>query len=317
MARIALSGALLAGSLVMWTVLLNKPFAQPLLRLTPLRRLASGVRGAAPSPDNKWVAFVAKGDLWLVSLDGNSRRLVGRDQILWYDWSPDGKKIAVAKRGTQKARVDVTEVETGQTTPCGEFDPSRQSIQWIDGRCVIYPRRPRAEYFAQPLWVKRVEEQLTARSEPIPPLGPSSRSAKRWEVHDWAPNERVVLLGERCHPLYETFKYHLGLLDEKREIKQLVPLPALERGRMVFTCWYPDYRKVLVVVRYEGGGLRAPDIPRVRDYLYLVSADGKCHGMKTEYRFFRRIWLTDARNHLYLYITDNDELWTGMLEGVR
>lgn len=69
--------------------------------------LTNGVAESEPSPDGKQVAFVLKGELWLVPTGNNpnndTKRLTdepGNDNDIV--WSPDGKKIAfVSDRGNQ------------------------------------------------------------------------------------------------------------------------------------------------------------------------------------------------------------------------
>ncbi|MDH3271137.1 MAG: amidohydrolase family protein [Gemmatimonadota bacterium] len=122
------------------TVTVNRPTYRKALRdldasgPTPVR----GIVSPALSPDGAQVAFTALGDLWLMPIGGEPRRLTD-DPWAEIDaaWSPDGESLAFAtdRGGTMEVWVhDVSTGEARQLTRDGGGSPS-----WSpDGREIAY-----------------------------------------------------------------------------------------------------------------------------------------------------------------------------------
>lgn len=286
--------------------------------LCPLRQLASGVFGAILSPNAKMVIFQKKDGIWVMDVDGSVKwHMPIQNKIMWYTWSSDSKRVAVVEEvGERRTRAKLVDVETKQVVFCKQFNLKREEgIYWREDKdqFMIAPIHP-LRIPIQP-WIRRIEEQLSSKSSPF---RPPWQKVERWRVRSWSHNKKVVLLAERLHPLYDFFGYYLGLLDDKGELTQIKPLSPLKgKGEAYSVCWYPDSQRMLIVLRSEASELAPPNVPRVREYLYLVSIGGNCQEIKKKHLgLIDRMWLLDTKTHLYLYLS-GDELWIGGLKGVK
>lgn len=296
--------------------------------LYPLRQLASEVFGPILSPNAKSVIFLKKDGIWVMDVDeGVKWHMPIQNKIMWYTWSSDSRKVAIVEEvgeGRKQAKLvnaKLVDVEAKQVVFCKLFELKREEgIYWREDQFTIAPISP-LRIPIQP-WVRRIEERLSHKSQPFHP--PWQR-VKRWRIKCWSPNEKVLLLEERLHPLYEVFGYYFGFLDDKGELTQIKPLSPLKGiGAAYLVCWYPDSQRMLIALRSEASAIAPPNVPKVRDYLYLVSIDGNCQEIKKKQSgLIDRVWLLEAETHLYLYLISNErqvtdnELWVGQLKGIK
>jgi eukaryotic-like serine/threonine-protein kinase len=92
---------------------LSKPGSAPRL-MDADERISAG--GLSFSPDSKAVAYAIResgvDNIWLQPLDGSSGRRItsfNAEQILTFDWSPDGKSLALLRGHTDSDAVLIRE----------------------------------------------------------------------------------------------------------------------------------------------------------------------------------------------------------------
>ncbi|MEK7794468.1 MAG: DPP IV N-terminal domain-containing protein, partial [Candidatus Hydrogenedentota bacterium] len=113
-------------------------------------RLAEGY-GPEPSPDGRSIAFGAKGEAWLLALDGAKPEptsiLKGRGGIGSLTWSPDGGKIAFVSDRGDHAFVGVLHIASKEVVWLGPGVDEDGSPAWSpDGAHVAFVRVPSGSF---------------------------------------------------------------------------------------------------------------------------------------------------------------------------
>ncbi len=107
------------------------------------QNLTQGAQALEPSPDGKQLAFVLRGDIWLIpSAGGDAKRLTddpANDNDL--SWSPDGKKLVfLSDRGNQPD-VYTLDIATKQTTRLTNDKESESNPTYSpDGRWILFAK---------------------------------------------------------------------------------------------------------------------------------------------------------------------------------
>ena len=107
------------------------------------QNLTQGAQELEPSPDGKQLAFVLRGEIWLVpNAGGDAKRLTddpANDQEI--AWSPDGKKIVFISDRENQPDVYTLDVATKQTTRLTSDRESESNPTYSpDGRWILYAK---------------------------------------------------------------------------------------------------------------------------------------------------------------------------------
>lgn len=87
-----------------------------LTKLTRIDPQLDDARMPSVNPDGKRIAFVRRGHVWVINLDGSGLKqlTVTGEAEAWPTWSPDGRSLAVAGKGEHHI---VMLVPPGSQTP--------------------------------------------------------------------------------------------------------------------------------------------------------------------------------------------------------
>jgi len=104
------------------------------------------------APDSSSVLFVRRAerasDLFRVPLIGGEPRRLASD-VVYGDWSPDGKRIAFLRDDGQRARVIVIPADGGEESVLGESDGFLRGAQWSpNGARLVFEAAPRVNTIA-------------------------------------------------------------------------------------------------------------------------------------------------------------------------
>nr|ADC35840.1 peptidase S9 prolyl oligopeptidase [uncultured bacterium 89] len=128
------------------------------------RRLGEG-RAPAVSPKGERVAFLNKGQIWWVAIEGSDKpaqAVHARGNAHSLHWSPDGSRLAFVS-------------DRGNHSFIGVFDPAAKSLRYLD---------PSVDLDSQPVWSpdsKQVAFIRSAASQDATVFGPK-RSGQPWSV---------------------------------------------------------------------------------------------------------------------------------------
>ncbi len=148
----------------------------------PLLRGSASLRGAAWSPDGRRLAYLERGSLRVIGVDGRGARLLARFVAGGVAWSRDGTRLAFAsttgngRKGTLRTTLDVITLSTLSIVRRTLFvDPgpygSQPQPQWSpDGSAIAFGI------------------QDTARILTVPPTGGPVRTLTRGSQPRWSPD---------------------------------------------------------------------------------------------------------------------------------
>jgi len=102
---------------------------------------AAGIMTPAVSPDGKWIAFVALGDLWLYNTETGRASRFTNDPAAELDpaWSPDGRRLAYSSDRTGRMQIFVYDFLDQSTTQVTDDTSSCTGAAWSpDSNHVAY-----------------------------------------------------------------------------------------------------------------------------------------------------------------------------------
>lgn len=213
---------------------------------------ASSLAARSGSAARSWIAYGHGSELWVVSSDGAERQLLAR-RASGRIWSPDGRRIAFAKRD-KGIGIYVVNVGGG-----GERRLTRETTQvsvmaWSpDGRMIAFHRGYRPEGYdprrAGPgdIYVVRIDGSGVRRL--------TRHGQAHYRPSAWLPDSRSFAITSSQHGNAEVYVIDVDGGGERRITHRA--------GWDSVDAWSRDGRDLLVSGVGRGGG----DI-------YLVSADG-------------------------------------------
>lgn len=207
------------------------------------RRLTSGPRDDIRpqwSPDGRWIAWLDSprdkyiGRIRLMRPDGSGKRLLVKRAAASWEWSPDGSKIAFARRDLcsdcpiQDYEVTTVDVGTGsvrrltRNRRTNDGDP-----HWSpDGRRLIFVRYPMRRYprlYTMRADGARQRKLVVVRREP------------QWP--EWSPDGRKILVGLRDDDIMTL--EHIVLVNVSTGRRRLVT-----DASWGFARWSPNGRRI-------------------------------------------------------------------------
>jgi Tol biopolymer transport system component len=213
---------------------------------------ASALPGGSGSAARSWIAYTSGLELWVVSSDGSERRLLAR-RASGRVWSPDGRRIAFARRDRG---IGIYIVSVGRG---GERRLTRETTQvsvmaWSpNGHMIAFHRGSRPEDYdperAGPgdIYVVRVDGSGLRRL--------TRHGQAHYRPSAWSPDSRSFAITSSQHGNSEVYVIDVDDGSERR----MTHRPGWDS----VNGWSRDGRNLLVTGAGRGGG----DI-------YLVSADG-------------------------------------------
>jgi Tol biopolymer transport system component/serine/threonine protein kinase len=188
-----------------------------------------------PSPDGEWLAYVSRGDIFVMRTDGSGQRQITNDIHIDQGtrWSPDGKRIAFYsnRRGTFEiwtVHPDASGFQ--QLTQCGDalypaWSPDGSRLAYycdVDERTYILdPNKP---------WTDQTPQAL-------PPVGDGK---DHFESFRWSPDGRW-LAGRVCDPNGDMSVAVYSL--ESQQYQRLTDYGLADTW--LADTWLPDSRRLL------------------------------------------------------------------------
>jgi TolB protein len=220
----------------------------------------STLAAGSGSETRSWIAFHQDPGLWVVSPDGGQRRLLAR-RASGRAWSPDGRRIAFARRD-KGIGIYVVNVGTGRERRLTHETTQVSVMAWSpDGRMIAFHRGYRPEGYepqrAGPgdIYVVRIDGSGLRRL--------TRHGQAHYRPSAWSPDSRTFAITASQHGNAEVYVIDVKGGDERR----MTHRPGWDS---VYG-WSPDGRNLLV-----GGVGRGPNDTfghRPED-LYVISADG-------------------------------------------
>lgn len=122
-----------------------------------IRKLRDDAFGARPSPDGSHIAFMDRGDVWLMGADGeDAHRLFAPEKGWSFEgiaWSSDGLRLGYMKihRGHDKVLIESRDLAGGQQTVVVS-DPRLRNFAWAPNGHIFYARLENLKEASANVW---------------------------------------------------------------------------------------------------------------------------------------------------------------------
>lgn len=137
-----------------------------------IRKLRDDAFGARPSPDGSHIAFMDRGDVWLMGADGeDAHRLFAPEKGWSFEgiaWSSDGERLAYMKihRGHDKVLIESRDLAGGQQTVIVS-DPRLRNFAWAPNGHIFYARLENSKEASANVWEVAIDSSTSKfSSEP-------------------------------------------------------------------------------------------------------------------------------------------------------
>ncbi len=156
----------------------------------PSLKTVKGIRSPVVSPDGKQVAFIALGDIWLLTIGLPKPAKLTDDVHYETDlaWSPDGKKILFSADRTGNMDLYTLELATRQVIPLTQTPEDEYQGSWLaDGKKIAFLKQGLRNTLAIGTMLQIMD--LTTRTTKAvykPMFQPGQPS--------WSPNGKYILL---------------------------------------------------------------------------------------------------------------------------
>jgi len=217
--------------------------------------------GGRLSPDQTQLAFVKRGDVWLVDVDGKrERKLTAIGSVSGSpDWSPDGRRVVFVTGRSGRRRLHLIGVD-GQGLR--KFDSGRDEA--------IQPRFSRDGSMAY--LVPRGREGKLPIGDLVVANGKTRRTlVKNAYVEDfaWSPDSKTI-----AYALVEKLVLHELATDKQRTIRFTDISEDLFAHSANRICWRGDGRAVACRITFLGGRIGDGKVFG-DDELFVISLDAE------------------------------------------
>ncbi|WP_298360225.1 amidohydrolase family protein [Runella sp.] len=149
-----------------------------------------GIRGPVVSPDGKQVAFVALGDLWLLTIGVPKPVKLTDDSYYETDpaWSPDGKKLLFSADRTGNMDLYTLELSTRKVTQLTQTADDEYQASWLaDGKKIAFLKQGLRNTLAVGTMLQIMDLATGATKAVYKPMFQPGQPS-------WSPNGKYVLL---------------------------------------------------------------------------------------------------------------------------
>jgi len=122
-----------------------------------IRKLRDDAFGARPSPDGSRIAFMDRGEVWLMEANGQDAHKLFTPERGWsfegMAWSADGQRLAYMKihRGYDQVLIESRDLRGGQPTVIVS-DPRLRNFAWAPNGHIFYARLENLKEASANIW---------------------------------------------------------------------------------------------------------------------------------------------------------------------
>ncbi len=107
-----------------------------------IEKITSGLQEYELSPDGKKIAFVLRGEVWLIPAEdgGQARRLTETEGEHWsLEWAPDSERLSYTRRSADNLDVIVNVIPEGREYALAATEKEEGGARWApDGKSIVY-----------------------------------------------------------------------------------------------------------------------------------------------------------------------------------